>query len=98
MDGTVTVDADGDPETDAGDGDRGARFRLGLADNNGDGRHYFNEDWFNEESIDLALEGGFSASLPIFAPTASMPLGGDEDTNGDGRPDNELFINMPDLV
>jgi len=96
--GEITLDADGDPETDAGDGDKGARFRLGLEDNNGDGRHYFNENWFDEESIDLTLEGGVSARLPIFAPFESTPLDGEGDENGDNVPDNQLFINIPDLV
>ncbi len=96
--GRVTLDQDGDPSTDAGDNDRGAKFRLGLADNNGDGRHYFDEDWFDLDNIDLSLEGGFSASLPIFAPFETTPLDGESDENGDGHPDNELFIDMPDLV
>lgn len=97
-DGAVTLDADGNPETDAGDGDQGAEFRLGLRDNNGDGRHYFNEDWFNSDSIDLHLLGGVSAMLPIFAPTEGLALGGDSDENGDGYPDNQLVIDIPDLM
>ncbi len=97
-DGKITLDADGDPETDAGDGDRGAIFRLGLKDNNGDGRHYFDESWFNSSSIDLRLDGGVSAQLPIFAPFEGTPLGGDDDTNGDGYPDNYLVIEIPDVV
>lgn len=96
--GKVTLDQDGDPTTDAGDGDRGAKFRLGLEDNNGDARHYFDENWFDLANIDLSLEGGFSASLPIFAPFETTPLDGDTDGNGDGHPDNELFIAMPDIV
>ena len=97
-DGAVTLDADGNPETDAGDGDQGAEFRLGLRDNNGDGRHYFNEDWFNSDSIDLHLTGGVSAMLPIFAPTEGLALGGDSDEDGDGYPDNQLVIDIPDLM
>ncbi len=97
-DATVTIDADGDPETDAGDGDRGANFRLGLKDNNGDGRHYFTENWFDADNIDLHLQGGVRATLPIFAPFESTPLDGDSDDNGDGYPDNYLVIDIPDLV
>ncbi len=97
-DATVTIDADGDPETDAGDGDRGANFRLGLKDNNGDGRHYFSENWFDSDNIDLHLQGGVRATLPIFAPFESTPLDGDSDANGDGYPDNYLVIDIPDLV
>ncbi len=96
--GTVTVDRDGDPETDAGDGDRGAEFRLGLKDNNGDARHYFDESWFDSNSIDLHLEGGVSAQLPVFAPFETTPLSGDSDDNGDGYPDNYLVVEIPDLV
>ena len=97
-DGKVTVDQDGDPETDAGDGDRGAEFRLGLKDNNGDARHYFDESWFDSNSIDLHLEGGVSAQLPIFAPFETTPLSGNADDNGDGYPDNYLVVEIPDLV
>lgn len=104
--GQVTIDRDGNPETNAGgdddDGpnpvDDGAEFRLGLRDNNGDGRHYFSEDWFNFDNIDLHLTGGISARLPIFAPTESLPLGGDTDADGNGFVDNELVIDIPDLV
>ena len=97
-DGKVTLDADGDPTTTAAQGDKGAIFRLGLKDNNGDGRHYFSESWFNSGSIDLTLQGGVSAQLPIFAPTESTPLSGDSDTNGDGYADNVLAIEIPDLL
>lgn len=97
-DGKVTLDADGNPNTDAGDGDRGASFHLGLKNNNGDGRHYFTESFFNSDNIDLSLAGGVSAQLPIFAPTESSPLGGDADANGDGYPDNYLVIEIADLM
>lgn len=96
--GQVTVDADGDPATNAGNGDKGVKFRLGLKNNNGDNRHYFNEDWFNSNSLDLSVEGGVSATLPIFAPFESTPLDGDTDENDDGYADNVLAINIPDLV
>jgi len=97
-DGKVTLDADGNPDTDAGDGDQGAAFRLGLRDNNGDGRHYFTESFFNAASIDLTLEGGVSAQLPVYAPLDGNPLGGGDDTNSDGYPDNYLVVEIPDVV
>ena len=97
-DGKVTLDGDGDPETDAGDGDQGAVFRLGLRNNNGDNRHYFDEDIFNADSIDLNLQGGVSATLPVFAPFEGVPLSGDEDENGDGYPDNYLVVEIADIV
>lgn len=96
--GQVTVDKDGDPTTNAGNGDKGATFTLKLRDNNGDNRHYFNENWFNEGNIDLRLEAGVSATLPIFAPFESTPLDGEADENNDGFADNVLAIKIPDLV
>jgi Ca2+-binding RTX toxin-like protein len=98
--GAVTIDKDGNPLTNAGTGDRGAEFRLGLRDNNGDGRHYFDENWLDFDNIDLHMEGGVSAMLPIFIVVGSgeLPLGSDADTNGDGYPDNQLVIDIPDLV
>ncbi len=96
--GQITLDKDGDPETDAGDGDRGAEFRLGLKDNNGDGRHYLDEAWFDGDSIDLRMDGGVSATLPVYAPLETIPLSGDSDDNGDGYPDNYLVVEIPDLV
>ena len=97
-DGKVTLDRDGDPGTGAAQGDKGAVFHLGLKDNNGDGRHYFDESFFNSDNIDLSLEGGVSAQLPVFAPSESTPLGGDSDANGDGYPDNYLVIEIPDVM
>ncbi len=96
--GSVTLDADGNPATNATNGDKGAEFRLGLRDNNGDGRHYFDENWFDTDNIDLHLKGGVSAVLPIFAPLEGMALGGTGDTNHDGYPDNNLVVDIPDLV
>ncbi|MCL5098586.1 MAG: M10 family metallopeptidase C-terminal domain-containing protein [Candidatus Omnitrophica bacterium] len=96
--GSLTLDADGNPNTGPASGDKGATFRLGLRDNNGDGRHYFDEDWFNLDNIDLHLKGGATATLPIFAPFESSPLGGLDDTNHDGYPDNDLVVDIPDLV
>lgn len=111
--GEVTIDRDGNPQTDAGgnsededeeddpeeeDPDRGAEFVLGLHDNNGDGRHYFSENWFNLDNINLSLKGGLRATLPIYAPTQTTPLSGEEDEDGDGYPDNYLVLEVPDLV
>lgn len=94
--GQVTLDKDGDPDTGPPD-DRGAVFRLGL-NKRSSGRYYFDENWFNLDSIDLRLEGGVSARLPIYAPFESTPLSGSADNNGDGYPDNYLVIEIPDLV
>lgn len=96
--GTVTLDQDGDPDTGPTQSDRGAIFRLGLRDTNGDGRLYFDENWLSSDSIDLRLEGGVSARLPVFAPLESTPLGGSADQNGDGYPDHYLVVEIPDLV
>jgi Ca2+-binding RTX toxin-like protein len=96
--GSVTIDADGNPDTGAAQGDKGAFIRLGFNDNNGDGRHYFDEDWFDGSSINLTMDGGITAILPVFAPTEFMPLGGDADADGNGYPDNQLVIDIPDLV
>lgn len=96
--GKITLDRDGNPETGAGQGDRGAEFRLKLRDNNGDHRHYLTENWLNADNIDLHMEGGVSATLPIEAPFEGVPLGGDTDANTDGYPDNYLVVDIPDLV
>lgn len=96
--GRVTLDKDGDPDTGPREGDRGAEFQLGLKKDSGEGRYYFDENWFNPDSIDLRLEGGVSAQLPVFAPFESEPLGGGTDANGDGYPDNYLVVEIPDLV
>ena len=69
-----------------------------MKDNNGDGRHYFDENWFNLDNIDLHLKGGVGAVLPIFAPLESMALGSTADANHDGYPDNDLVVDIPDLV
>lgn len=97
-DGSVTLDKDGDPSTGPTAGDKGAEFRLVLQDNNGDGRHYFDENWFNSGSIDLRMQGGVKAVLPIFAPLESMALGGTADNNHDGYADNDLVVDIPDLM
>ncbi|MFO1501735.1 MAG: hypothetical protein U1G07_25725 [Verrucomicrobiota bacterium] len=93
-DGTATLDADGDPDTDGP-----AEFRVGFIDNNKDGRHYFRSDdpLFDEASTEIRLTAGVSAALPIFFPTDTISLQGTGDTNGDGFPDNQLVIEIPDL-
>ncbi|MCX8155585.1 MAG: hypothetical protein N3J91_03895 [Verrucomicrobiae bacterium] len=96
--GRVTLDQDGDPDTGAAQGDRGAIFKVGLKDSNGDGRLYLDENWLSADFIRLQLEGGASAQLPIFAPLESTPLSGSNDTNGDGYPDHYLVVEAPDLV
>ena len=96
--GAVTLDQDGDPDTGPTQNDRGAVFRLGLKDTDGDGRLYFDENWLSTDSIDLRVEGGVSARLPVFAPLESTPLGGSADTNGDGYPDHYLVVEIPDVV
>jgi len=94
--GRVTLDRDGDPNTGPPT-DRGAEFILALKKRSS-GRYYFDENWFNLDNIDLRLEGGVSAQLPIYAPFESTPLSGSADNNGDGYPDNYLVIEIPDLV
>ena len=102
--GSVVLDRDGDATTGptsnplSPNNDRGAEFRLGLRDNNGDGRHYFDEPILDLDNIDLTLDGGVSARLPIFAPFEGTALGGTADTNADGYPDNELVLQVADLV
>ena len=97
-DGEVTIDQDGDPETDAGDDDQGVSFSVTLNDTNGDARIYLSENWLTTDIIDIALQGGVSVSLPIFAPVEGLPLGGTGDENEDGHPDNELFIEIADFA
>lgn len=92
-DGHVTLDADGDPDTEGK-----AEIAIGFKDNNGDGRHYFSEDLFDGESFGITARAGLTADLPVFAPTASQALGSDADANGDGYPDNHLVVDIPDLV
>lgn len=92
-DGSVTLDADGDPDTEGK-----AELSIGFKDNNGDNRHYFNEDLFDPESFGITARAGLTADLPIFAPLESKPLGSDADADGNGYPDNHLVVDIPDLV
>ena len=94
-DGTVTLDADGDPETP-----EDAEFRIGMADNNGDGRHYFRADdpLLDLDNLDLHLDAGVSAYLPLCFPTADLPFGGTTaDNDHDGFPDNWLVVQICSL-
>ena len=92
-DGSVTLDADGDPDTQGK-----AELSLGFKDNNGDGRHYFSETLFAGESFGFTARAGLTANLPIFAPVEGLALGTDADTNNDGYPDNHLVVDIPDLI
>jgi Ca2+-binding RTX toxin-like protein/Leucine-rich repeat (LRR) protein len=44
-----------------------------LIDDNGDGRHYFNE--LGTDDVKMQLTGQVHATLPVFFPTSSQPLG-----------------------
>lgn len=94
-DGTVTVDRDGDPDTTGAGED--AEFGLGIADNDGDGRHYLRDGLTFITDLTVTLEAGASASLPLCFPTPSVPVGTNRDDNRDGHPDNELVVDIPSL-
>ena len=68
-DGEVTVDRDGDPETNPNNPtpDRGVEFSVLLNDTNGDDRIYLSENLFTTDIINVSLNGGLEVSLPIFA-------------------------------
>jgi hypothetical protein len=91
-DGSVTIDADGDPATTDP-----ASFDIVL-DGGDDGRVYFDDSFLSDATIRLAVVAGVSALLPVYFPDEGIPLGGDDDENGDGYPDNLLAIDIPDLV
>ncbi len=91
--GTVTLDADGDPNTQDD-----ASFVVSFVDDDGDGRHYFRDpDFFDASNIGVTLEAGASAVLPLYA-LDTLPLGSPGDADGDGLPDNALAVEIPDLV
>ena len=92
-DGQVTFDADGDPKTE-----EPASITLGLKDNNGDFRHYFSESIFDSESLGFSARAGLTADLPIYAPTESTALSGEDDDDENGIPDNHLVVDIPDLL
>ncbi|MCC7373311.1 MAG: M10 family metallopeptidase C-terminal domain-containing protein [Verrucomicrobiales bacterium] len=94
-DGTVTVDRDGDPDT-TGTGED-AVFGVIVRDPDGDGRHYLRDGLSFVSDLDIVLEAGASANLPMYFPTETIPVGSNRDDNRDGHPDNELVIDIPDL-
>ncbi len=92
--GSVTLDADGNPATTNDD----ASFVVKFKDADGDGRVYFrDENFFDPGNIDVSLTAGASAVLPLYA-LSSLPIGSTSDGNGDGYPDNSLVVKIPDLV
>ncbi len=94
-DGTVTVDRDGDPNT-TGNGED-AVFAITINDPDGDGRHYLRDGLSFVSDLEVTLEAGASAELPLFFPTETFPVGSNRDDNGDGHPDNELVVEIPSL-
>ena len=95
--GTATFDSDGLANSAGGDQD--ASFAIGLADLNGDGRHYVRsgETFITGGNIGLTLTAGASAVLPLYVFGSALPLGSSSDANGDGYPDNDLVVIIPDL-
>lgn len=93
--GTATLDSDGLANSAGGDQD--ASFNVTLKDSNGDGRHYVRgaETFFNSNNIGVSLTAGASAVLPLYLLGGSIPLGGSNDANGDGYPDNDLVVLIP---
>ena len=95
--GTATFDSDGLANSPGGDQD--ASFAIGLADLNGDGRHYVRsgENFVTGGNIGITLTAGASAVLPLYVFGSALPLGSSSDANGDGYPDNDLVVIIPDL-
>ncbi|MCC6232526.1 MAG: M10 family metallopeptidase C-terminal domain-containing protein, partial [Verrucomicrobiales bacterium] len=94
-DGSVTVDRDGAPETTGAGED--AEFSITFGDPDLDGRLYLRDGLSFLTDIEVSLEAGASAVLPLCFPTESIPVGSNRDDNGDGHPDNELVIDIPSL-
>jgi Ca2+-binding RTX toxin-like protein len=93
--GQATLDADGDPDT-VDD----ASVSVALVDDDGDGRHYFDSFEFSTDAgsfVNVDVEAGASATLPIFFPTETIAFPGSSDANGDGYSDNQLAIEIPDV-
>lgn len=65
--GSVNLDGDGNPATNDS-----ATFNVGIINDNGDGRHYFDE--LDTSDVSMTLVGQAHASLPIFFPTQTSPL------------------------
>jgi Ca2+-binding RTX toxin-like protein len=93
-DGEVIFDYDGNGPSTAP-----AVIALGFKNLDGDGRHYFDSTLLSLDSIGVTAHAGIYASLPLFAPVESLPIGGStEDGNNDGFADNALGVDIPDLV
>jgi len=93
-DGEVIFDYDG-----SGPSTAPAHISLGFKNLDGDGRHYFDSALLSLDSIGFTAHAGIYASLPLYAPVESLPIGGStEDGNNDGFPDNALGVDIPDLV
>ncbi len=93
-DGEVIFDYDGNGPSTAP-----AAIALGFKNLDGDGRHYFDSSLLSLDSIGITAHAGIYASLPLYAPVESLPIGGTtEDNNNDGFPDNALGVDIPDLV
>jgi len=60
-DGTVTIDQDGNPETDAGDGIR-ARSSARAARQQRRWPPLLHENWFDLDNIDLTMQAAFRRS------------------------------------
>lgn len=93
-DGEVIFDYDGSgPSTES------ALIALNLKNTDGDNRHYFDSSLLSLDALSFTAHAGVYASLPLFAPVESLPIGGStEDGDGDGFPDNALGVDIPDLV
>src|SRR5262249_51241112 len=65
--GSVNLDGDGNPATNDS-----AQFNVTIKDDNGDGRHYFDE--LDTGDVNMTLSGQAHASLPLFFPTQTSAL------------------------
>jgi Ca2+-binding RTX toxin-like protein len=66
--GTVNLDGDGNPNTNDS-----AVFTAGITNDNGDGRHYFDE--LGTDDVHMTLTGQAHATLPLFFPTSTSSIG-----------------------
>ncbi|HEY7116284.1 MAG TPA: hypothetical protein VH475_06850, partial [Tepidisphaeraceae bacterium] len=65
---SVNLDKDGNPNTNDS-----ATFHAGIFDDNGDGKHYFDE--LDTGDARMTLTGQAHATLPLFFPTSSQSIG-----------------------
>ena len=92
--GEVIFDYDG-----GGESTDSAVIALAFKNLDGDNRHYFDSSLLSLDSIGITAHAGIYASLPLFAPVESLPIGGStEDGDNDGFADNALGVDIPDLV